>query len=134
MLIFTIPSTLLAGALCNSLWGLGSSLRLVLFSFASLFVAYSFAKLYCLENCHLALVILHLPSCKLSSCIQPVVCASFLQQWLVRYGLITLGTNLVLRDFHQVRARFARLTSDEVNSKVLVIHASSCITLRILSF
>ena len=52
---------------------------------------------------------------------------------MVRYGLITLGTDLVLRDFHQVRAHLAGLTSDEVNLRVLVVHASSCIAFRILS-
>ena len=52
---------------------------------------------------------------------------------MVRYALITPSTDLVLREFHQVRAHLARLTSDEVNLRVLVVHASSCITLRILS-
>ena len=51
---------------------------------------------------------------------------------MIRYGLITPDIDLVLRDFHQVRAHLAGLTSDEVNLRVLVVHASSCITLRIL--
>ena len=52
---------------------------------------------------------------------------------MVRYGFITLGTDLVLKDFHQVKAHLARMTSNEVNLIVLVVHASSCITFRILS-
>ena len=52
---------------------------------------------------------------------------------MVWYGLITPGTDLVLRDFHQVRAHLARLTSDTVNLKVIVVHASSYITLRTLT-
>ena len=52
---------------------------------------------------------------------------------MVRYGLITPGIDLVLRDFHQVRAHLEGLTSDEVNLRVLIIHASSWITLMILS-
>ncbi|KAK9993816.1 hypothetical protein SO802_023519 [Lithocarpus litseifolius] len=51
----------------------------------------------------------------------------------LRCGLITLGTNLVLRDFHHVRAHLVGLTSDEVILRVLVVHGSSFITLRILS-
>ena len=52
---------------------------------------------------------------------------------MVRYGLITSSTNLVLREFHQVRAHLVRLTPDKVNLRVLVVHDSSFITLRILS-
>ena len=57
-----------------------------------------------------------------------------LQWWVVRYGLIIPGTNLVLREFPQVKAHLARLTSDEVSLKVLVVHAFSCISFRILFF
>ena len=46
-----------------------------------------------------------------------------LQRWVVRYGLITLGTDLVLREFPQVKAHLARLTSDVVSLRVLVVHA-----------
>ena len=52
---------------------------------------------------------------------------------MVRYGLITPGIDLVLRDFHQVRAHLVGLTSNEVNLRVLVVYASFCITFRILS-
>ena len=148
MHIFTPHLTLLAGALCGSLWGLGSSMRLVLFSFFTLsLVACSLA------NCTiLKIIILHLSSCTLSSCkfssriyhlIHCQLASNmwltlflffFFQWWVVRNGLITPGTNLVLWHFHQVKAHLARLTSDEVNLRVLVVHASSCIILRILSF
>ena len=47
-----------------------------------------------------------------------------LQRWVVRYGLITLGTDLVLREFPQVMAHLVRLTSNEVSFRVLVVHAS----------
>ena len=47
------------------------------------------------------------------------------------YGLITLGIDLVLKDFPRVRAHFAGLTSDEESSRVLYFHASSCISLKI---
>ena len=53
-----------------------------------------------------------------------------LQRWVVRYGLITPGTNLVLREFPQVRAHLTRFTLDEVSLRVLVVHASTCITLK----
>ena len=56
-----------------------------------------------------------------------------LSRWVVRHGLITPGIDLVLRDFHQVRVHLVGLTSDEVNLRVLVVHASSYITFRILS-
>ena len=111
---------LLARAPCDRLWGLGSSLRLVIFSsFALSLVACSLA------NCvNLKTVILHL-TCGL---------CFFLQWWVVRYGLITLGTDLVLKDFPQVRAHLVGLTSDEVSLRVPVVHASSWISFRILFF
>ena len=57
--IFTPPLTLLAIAPCGSLWGLGSSLRLVLFPFLTFsFVACS------LVNC----IVLHLANCYLVNC------------------------------------------------------------------
>ena len=99
--IFTLPSTLLAVAPCGSLWDLGSSSSLVLFPFLVFpFVACS------LVNCViLQIVILHL-TCGL---------CFLLQQWIVRYGVITLSNNLCLREFPQVRAYHAGLTSDEVS-------------------
>ena len=56
--IFTPPSTLSTGAPCNSLWGLGSFLRLVLFPF----LAFSFVACS-LANC----IVLHLANCHLAS-------------------------------------------------------------------
>ena len=53
---------------------------------------------------------------------------------MVRYGLITLGIDLILKEFPRVRAHLARLTSDEVSLRVLVVHASPCISLRIPFF
>ena len=50
-----------------------------------------------------------------------------------KYGLITPGTDLVLRDFHKVRAHLATLTSNEVNLRVLAVYAFPCIFLRIFS-
>ena len=78
-LIFTPPSTFSVQTLYGSLLGLGSSLRLVIFSlFAFSLVAYS------------------LTNCRLVSNLWLVL---FLQRWVVRYGLITPGTDLVLREF-----------------------------------
>ena len=86
-------------------------------------------KMCYLENCHLAFVVLQ-------TVILYLTCGLcfFLQQWVVRYGLITPGTNLVLKDFPQVRAHLVGLTSDEVSLRVPVVHASSCISFRILFF
>ena len=84
--------------------------------------------MYCHENHHLEKC--HLANYHLASNLQLV---SFLQLWVVRYDLITPSIDLHLRDFHQVRAHLARLTSDEVILKVFVVNASSFITLRILS-
>ena len=118
--IFTTPSTLSGRAPCSSLWDLGSSLRLVLFPFlVFLFVACSLVNCIILQT-----VILHL-ACGL---------CFFLQRWVVRYGLITPGTNLSLKEFPQVKAHHIGLTSDEVGLRVLVFHASSCISSRILFF
>ena len=49
-----------------------------------------------------------------------------LQRWVVRYDLITSGTDLILKEFPRVKAHLARLTSDEVSSRVLIfmfVHA-----------
>lgn len=111
--IFTPPSTLSIRALCGSLWGVGSSLRLVLLPFLAFsFVACSLAKCIILQT-----VSLHL-TCGLRF---------FLQWWVVRYGLITPSTDLVLKEFPRVRAHLARSTSNEVILRVLIVHASSCI-------
>ena len=42
--------------------------------------------------------------------------------WVVMYGHINPGTDLVLKDFPRVRAHLAGLTFDEVSSRVLVFH------------
>ena len=54
--------------------------------------------------------------------------------WVVMYGHINPGTDLVLKDFPRVRAHLPGLTSDEVSSRVLVFHTFSCIFLRIPFF
>ena len=60
--IFTLASTLLAGAPCGSLWGLGSSLRLVLFpSLVFSFVACSLANCIILQT----IILQTVPFCKL---------------------------------------------------------------------
>ena len=87
LLIFTPPSTLSAKALCGSLWGLGSSLRSVLFLLFTLpLVACSLA------NCIVIIlqtIILHLL----------IFVVHHLQWWIVRYGFITPSIDLVLREF-----------------------------------
>ena len=40
-----------------------------------------------------------------------------------RYGLITQDTDLVLRDFSQVKGHLVGLTSDEISLRVLVFYA-----------
>jgi len=108
--IFTLASTLLAGAPCGAL-------RLALFpSLVFSFVACSIA------NC----IILQMSSCKLyrfANCtILLLTCGLcfLLQWWIVRYGLITSSINPNLREFLQVRAHLAGLTSDEVSLRVPV--------------
>ena len=81
----SLLSTLSARVPCGRLWGLGSPLRLVLFPFLEFsFVACSHANCIILQN-----FVLHL-TC--GWCF-------FLQRWVVRYGLITSGTDLSLRKF-----------------------------------
>ena len=49
-----------------------------------------------------------------------------LHRWVVRYGLITPGSNLNLRDFSQLRAHLIGFTSDEVSLRVpdfMLLHA-----------
>ena len=109
--IFTPLSTLSSRAFCDSLWGLGISLRLVLFPFLAFsFVACSLANCIILQTVILQTAIVHLTY---GLCF-------FLQQWVVRYGLITLGTNLILKEFPWVKAYHVGLTLDEVNSRVLI--------------
>ena len=134
MLIFTPPLTLLAKALCGSLWGLESSLRLVPFLFVVfLFVACSLANRIALKTVILDLLscIFHLGNCYLVSDLWLVLL--FCNGRVVTYGLITLVTDLVLKDFCQVRAHLARLTSDEVILRILVVHAFPCIFFRMFS-
>ena len=81
----SLLSTLSARVPCGNLWGLGSSLRLVLFPFLEFsFVACSHAECIIFEN-----FVLHLTY---DLCF-------FLQRWVVSYGLITSGTDLSLREF-----------------------------------
>ena len=114
-----------------------------LFEVSYLFILCTFThslqpcKLYRLEIYHLTNG--HLANETLQTFILPTVVSNLwlvllLHQWVVRYGLITPGTNLVLREFPQVKAHLARLTSVEVSLRVLVVHASSCISFRILFF
>ena len=104
--IFTLPSTLLARVSYGSLWGLGSSLRLVLFPFLA------FSLVACsLANCIILwTIVLHLTY---GTCF-------ILQRWVVRYGLITPGTDLILKEFPWVRAHIAELTLNEVSSRALI--------------
>ena len=68
-------------------------------------------KLYHLASCHLAnRAILYLTN---GLCF-------LLQRWIGRYGLITLGIDLSLREFPRARAHLAGLTSDKVSLRVLV--------------
>ena len=77
------------------------------------FLAFSFAA-YSLVN----YIVLHLTNCHLASNLYRVL---LLQRWMVRFGLI-------------MEAYLVGLTSDEVSLRVLVVHASSCISFRIPFF
>ena len=103
--ISTLSLIVVARAPCSSLWGLGSSLMLVLFpSLVFSFVACSLA------NC----TILYLTG---GLCF-------LLQWWIVRYGLITQSTNLNMREFPRGRALLAGLTSKKVRVLVfMILHA-----------
>lgn len=52
----------------------------------------------------------------------------------VMYGLITSGTDLVLKGVPRVRAHLVGWTSDEESSRALAFHASSCIYHRMPFF
>ena len=67
-----------------------------------------FCKLYHLANCTILYLTYGL--------------CFFLQWQVVRYGLITPGTDLILREFPRVRAHLVGLTSDEV-SLFIILHA-----------
>ena len=100
-------------------------MRLVLFPFfAFSLIACSLANCIILQTVTLQTVILYL------------ICGLcfFLQRWVVRYGLIILGINLVLKEFPRVKAHLATLTSDEVSSRVLIFTLLHAFSLEFLSF
>ena len=100
-------------------------MRLVLFQFLAFsLVACSLANCIILQTVTLQIVILYL-TCGL---------CFFLQQWVVRYGLIILGTDLVLKEFPRVRAHLAGLTLDDVSSRVLIFMLLHAFSLEFLSF
>ena len=94
-------------------------------------------KLYHLANCYLANY--HHANCT----ILYLTCGLcfLLQRWIVRYRLITLGADLNLREFPQVRAHLTGLTSEEVSLKVPVFkllhvfplgyHSSNLVSLQV---